>query len=142
MNSQQDLKLQLEELKNRRRDLPIYILRLPNIFGIWAKPNFNSVIATFCYNTANNLKHNIVEPNRVLELVHIDDLCSQLNLLIENKNSNLVINLENTYKITVKELSYIISNFKSVEFDSDLIYKRTKIEKNLYKIYLSFLKKK
>ena len=97
---------------HRKSKNDVFILRLPNIYGLGCKPNYNSVVATFCYNTANNLEHKVVDPNRVLELLHIDDLCAQLNLLIENKNNYLFINLKNTYKITVKDLSYIISNFK------------------------------
>ena len=126
---------------HRKSKNDVFILRLPNIYGLGCKPNYNSVVATFCYNTANNLEHKVVDPNRVLELLHIDDLCAQLNLLIENKNNYLFINLKNTYKITVKDLSYIISNFKNVEFNSELTHTRTIFEKNLYKIYLSFLEK-
>ena len=87
------------------------------------------------------MEQKVAQPNRVLELLHIDDLCAQLNLLTENKNNYLFINLKNTYKITVKDLSYIISNFKNVEFNSELTHTRTIFEKNLYKIYLSFLEK-
>ena len=126
---------------HRKSKNDVFILRLPNIYGLGCKPNYNSVVATFCYNTANNLEHKVVDPNRVLELLHIDDLCAQLNLLTENKNNYLFINLKNTYKITVKDLSYIISNFKNVEFNSELNHTRTIFEKNLYKIYLSFLEK-
>ena len=126
---------------HRKSKNDVFILRLPNIYGLGCKPNYNSVVATFCYNTANNLEHKVVDPNRVLELLHIDDLCAQLNLLTENKNNYLFINLKNTYKITVKDLSYIISNFKNVEFNSELTHTRTIFEKNLYKIYLSFLEK-
>ena len=126
---------------NKKSKNNVFILRLPNIYGLGCKPNYNSVVATFCYNTANNLEHKVVDPNRVLELLHIDDLCAQLNLLTENKNNYLFINLKNTYKITVKDLSYIISNFKNVEFNSELNHTRTIFEKNLYKIYLSFLEK-
>ena len=128
------------ELQRKSKN-DVFILRLPNIYGLGCKPNYNSVVATFCYNTANNLEHKVVDPNRVLELLHIDDLCAQLNLLTENKNNYLFINLKNTYKITVKDLSYIISNFKNVEFNSELNHTRTIFEKNLYKIYLSFLEK-
>ena len=126
---------------HRKSKNDVFILRLPNIYGLGCKPNYNSVVATFCYNTANKLEHKVIDPNRVLELLHIDDLCAQLNLLTENKNNYLFINLKNTYKITVKDLSHIISNFNNVEFNSELIHTRKVFEKNLYKIYLSFLEK-
>ena len=127
---------------NKKYKNDVFILRLPNVYGLGCKPNYNSVISTFCYNTANSLDHKIIDPNRVLELIHINDLCSQLKFLLENKNNQFFIKVENTDKITVKELSSIISNFKTVGFGSNFLDKRTKIEKNLYEIYLSFLKNK
>ena len=56
----------------------VVILRLPGIFGKGCKPNYNSVIATFCYNVINDLEIKVFDKNRQLELVYIDDLCDQL----------------------------------------------------------------
>ena len=53
----------------------VYIYRLPNVFGKWCKPNYNSVIATFCYNIANGLPIKINDENISLSLVYIDDVC-------------------------------------------------------------------
>ena len=47
------------------------------------KPNYNSVVATFCFNVLNNIELNIIEPNKEIEIVFIEDLCEQLAFLIE-----------------------------------------------------------
>ena len=129
------------DLKQKNNN-DVFILRFPNIYGTGCKPNYNSVVATFCYNTANNLEHHIADPNRILELVYIDDLCSQLNSLIKKKNECIFVEIENKFRISLKDLSCIINDFKNVSLNSEYIEKRTKFEKNLYKIYLSYLSKK
>ena len=53
---------------------PVTIFRLPGVFGKWCKPNYNSVVATFCYRIANNKKINIINPSRRLPLIYIDDV--------------------------------------------------------------------
>lgn len=53
---------------------PVLIYRLPNVFGKWCRPNYNSVVATFCHNIARDLPITLNDPDRVLELVHIDDV--------------------------------------------------------------------
>lgn len=63
----------------------VLIYRFANLFGKWCKPNYNSVIATFCHNIANDLEITVNDPNVELELVYIDDL---INELIEALNGN------------------------------------------------------
>ena len=55
------------------------ILKIPNVFGKWSKPNYNSVIATFCFNIPRNKKITIDNPNKIIKLIYIDDL---INILI------------------------------------------------------------
>ena len=55
---------------------PGVIFRLPGVFGKWCKPNYNSVVATFCHNIANNIPISISESGRTLELVYVDDVIS------------------------------------------------------------------
>ena len=83
-----------------------HILRLPNVFGKWSKPNYNSVVATFCHNIANDLPINIDEPDKKLELLHIDDLIQELVQLISGKHvGNTFIDIAATFELTVKELA-------------------------------------
>ena len=66
----------------------VYIYRLTNVFGKWCKPNYNSVVATFCYNIANDLPIKVENKNRKLELVYIDDVLEDFISKLEN---NLVV---------------------------------------------------
>ncbi len=57
---------------------PVYVYRFPNVFGKWCRPNYNSAIATFCYNTANGLPIKVNDPSVMLNLVYIDDVVEEL----------------------------------------------------------------
>ena len=70
-------KLNAEEILknyNKKTQCPVFIYRLTNVFGKWCKPNYNSVVATFCYNIANNMEIKINDPNSLIKLVYIDDV--------------------------------------------------------------------
>ncbi|NCC26327.1 MAG: NAD-dependent epimerase/dehydratase family protein, partial [Deltaproteobacteria bacterium] len=58
----------------RRTGAPVAVYRLPNVFGKWSRPNYNTVVATFCHNIARDLDITISDPERELELVYIDDV--------------------------------------------------------------------
>ena len=56
----------------------VMVYRFPNIFGKWCRPNYNSAVATFCYNIANNLPITVNDPSTQLELLYIDDLVDEM----------------------------------------------------------------
>jgi len=117
----------------------VYILRLPGIFGVGCKPNYNSVVATFCYNTANKISLNIINPEKELDLLFIDDLCFQLNKLINEEPSCKFIKLENIHKITIKRLAYLIKNFHHSPNMNRFSKSNDLLERKLYKTYISYL---
>lgn len=61
----------------------VRIFRLCNVFGKWARPNYNSAVATFCHNTARGLPITVNDPKAPLELVHVDDVCAALLALLD-----------------------------------------------------------
>ncbi len=136
-NSKKDGEKTCLDLQNKFEN-KVYILRLPGIFGFGCKPNYNSVVATFCFNTANNLSLKIINPDKEIDLLFIDDLCSQLIKFINNNPSNTFLNLENIHKISIKRLASTIKNFykdfNNINFQqsSDLF------EKNLFETYKSY----
>lgn len=93
-----------EELINKNQS---FIIRTPGIFGPGAKPNNVSVISTFCYNNINNIESIINEPEKVLEILFIDDLIKLVENLFENKNKIEIIYPE-TVKISVINLYNVI----------------------------------
>ena len=65
------------------------IFRLKNVFGKWCRPNYNSVVATFCHNIAHDLPITISDPARELELVHVDDVVEAFIAEIRNQESGV-----------------------------------------------------
>ncbi|SKA09536.1 polysaccharide biosynthesis C-terminal domain-containing protein [Selenihalanaerobacter shriftii] len=94
---------------------PIYIYRLPNVFGKWCKPNYNSVVATFCHNISHDLDIYISDRNYELELVYIDDVVNsfmaKLNKEVRNKEKNYY-SVRRTFKVTLGELADSIYQIK------------------------------
>ncbi|WP_305815685.1 UDP-2-acetamido-2,6-beta-L-arabino-hexul-4-ose reductase [Photobacterium leiognathi] len=114
----------------------VYIYRLPNVFGKWCLPNYNSMVATFCYNVANDLPIEIHDSNALVNLVYIDDVCEQFCKHLTQANIDTVI--EPVYQKTVGEVACLLNEFKQS--------KETLITENvgsgftraLYSTYLSY----
>ncbi len=126
------------ELQNQFKN-KVYILRLPGIFGVGCKPNYNSVVATFCYNTANKISLNIINPEKEIDLLFVDDLCSQLNNLINQKPSCKFIELKNIHKISIEKLAFIIKNFHENLNNFKFSKSNDLLERKLFQTYISFL---
>jgi UDP-2-acetamido-2,6-beta-L-arabino-hexul-4-ose reductase len=119
---------------------PVAIYRLPGVFGKWCKPNFNSVVATFCYNKANDLPVFINDANSLLRLVYIDDVVSDmLSMLKCDWVGVLRPTIEPEYSVTLGELSDQIDAFK--ECRSTLQVERVGfgLTRALYSTYVSYL---
>ena len=114
----------------------IAILRLPGIFGMGCRPNYNSVVATFCFNVLNKIELNIIEPHKEIEIVFIEDLCDQMAFLIENNDyHNTYIEIKNINKVTIDYLATKIRNFQNISNISSI---KNDLERKLYKTYLSY----
>ena len=124
---------------NKKFNNKVHILRLPGIFGIGCKPNYNSVVATFCFNTANNIKLKIIESEKKIELLFVEDLCFQLNDLINRNSYCNYIEIENIYKISVGKLASTISSFHNDQYHLKLRNLKDPLQKNLLKTYISFI---
>ena len=83
----------------------VNIMRLPGVFGKNCKPNYNSVVATFCHNVLNNKELTIINNTKEIELLYIHDLCNQLRELINNPDNDHFININLIYKIKISELA-------------------------------------
>ena len=85
-----------------KNNTPIYIYRLPNVFGKWCKPNYNSVIATWCNNIANDLEVTVSDRTVRLSLVYIDDVVNTFsNHLIEKIENREYYSIPIIYEITL-----------------------------------------
>ena len=136
---------------NKKTTANIYIYRFQNIFGKWSKPNYNSVVATFCYNISRDIPININDENKKINLVYIDDILFEMkNILlyeffkqnINNKydNKKYYYDIDISYQTTVLEIANIIKGFKNRRIDFYIPNcNKNSLEKKLYSTYLSFL---
>lgn len=119
---------------------PVYIYRLPNIFGKWALPNYNSAVATFCHNIARDLPITINDPHAVIRLVYIDDLVSNfLNVLEGSRPESPYCAVSPEYKISVGELASAITSFKQSRDTMIIDSVGTDLTRALYSTYVSYL---
>ena len=100
----------LELSKNSANSVNIF--RFPGVFGKWCKPNYNSVVATFCNNVANNLPIKINDKSSKLNLVYIDDLVDQILELINSPSNEIFVDTKSVHQKTLGEVADIINSFK------------------------------
>lgn len=118
----------------------VHIFRLPNVFGKWCRPNYNSAVATFCHNICRDLPIQINDANAPLTLVYIDDVIdSFLKLLDGESPSELFPKVDPEYVTTVGELAEQIRAFRSSR--ESLVTERvgTGLTRALYATYVSYL---
>lgn len=127
---------------NRRTGIPVFVYRLPNVFGKWCKPNYNSVVATFCHNIAHGLPIQINNPASELTLVYIDDVVTELITSMDglaHTGDDGFSYVPRTFKVTLQQLTDTIYSFAESrenlivpDFEGDF-------EKCLYATYTSYL---
>jgi len=127
----------------RKTGAELLIYRLPNVFGKWTKPFYNSAVATFCYQVYKNKKITITEPKKKIPLIYIDDLISIfLKDIRLKRQKSPFIKIKKIFYITVFDLVNLIKSFNQKE----KIYLPNNISnslvKNLYSTYISYFSKK
>ena len=119
------------------------VYRFPNVFGKWSKPNYNTVIATFCHNIIQDKEVQINDPEAELNLVYIDDviieLVNALNGKENRKDDYCEVSL--TYHKTLQEIVDLLYQFKQSREDKSVPNMEDDFTKKLYSTYLSFLPK-
>ena len=139
---------------SERNNTEVFVFRFPNLLGKWCRPNYNSAVATFCNNIANDLPITVSDPSVQLELLYIDDLVDNMFDLLQGKAHRCNYNgaeltpaadgkfcfVPRTHKVTLGEITETLYKFKEqpvslmmteIPFDS--------FEKKLYSTYLSYL---
>ncbi|MBD5317021.1 MAG: SDR family oxidoreductase [Bacteroides sp.] len=132
----------------------VLVYRFPNLFGKWCRPNYNSAVATFCYNIANDLPIQVNDPSVELELLYIDDLMEEMILALRNeehhcefdgvktvlKDDGRYCAVPTTFHATLGEIVSMLHQFAEMpetlmipDMPADSLAKR------LYSAYLSYL---
>lgn len=119
----------------------VFIYRFCNIFGKWSRPNYNSVVATFCHNIARGLPIDIHNPASVVELVYIDDVIDELLACLHCKVESKKGFCEFPPKFTtnLKDLSELIYSFKRNEASITVDNLCDEYTRKMYSTYFSFL---
>ena len=127
----------------RSHQLPVHIFRLPNVFGKWCKPNYNSAVATFCHNIARDLPIQVNDPAAPVTLVYVDDVIERFVQLMDGADAAVgpdgFATVAPQYTTTVGELAQQIQAFKDSR--SSLMTERvgTGLVRALYATYVSYL---
>ena len=134
----------------------ILVYRFPNLFGKWCRPNYNSAVATFCNNIANDLPITVNDPMVQLELLYIDDLVDEMLLALEGREHHCVFDgiktviceegrycaVPVTHKVTLGEIVELLESFRAQPqtlFMPEI--PSGSLSKKLYSTYLSYLPK-
>ncbi|MDH1380539.1 capsular polysaccharide biosynthesis protein CapF [Comamonas aquatica] len=123
--------------------VPVHVFRLPNVFGKWCKPNYNSAVATFCHNIARDLPIQVNDPAAALTLVYVDDVVERFIQLLDGADALVDADgfavVVPQYTTTVGELAAQIQSFKDSR--STLMTARvgTGWIRALYATYVSYL---
>lgn len=121
----------------------VLIYRFPNVFGKWCRPNYNSAVATFCYNIARDLHITVNDPNVLMKLVYIDDVIEELINALEGKkhmNGN-ICEVNVVYKIKLGVIADLIRSFRNSRESYSVPNVSDAFTKKLYSTYLSYLPK-
>lgn len=132
----------------------VLVYRFPNLFGKWVRPNYNSALATFCHNIANDLPIQINDPSTELELLYIDDLIDEMLLALSGNEHHCEFDGINTvlcgngkfcaasitHRVTLGRIAELLESFKNQP--KNLLMPeipRDSFSKKLYSTYLSYL---
>jgi UDP-2-acetamido-2,6-beta-L-arabino-hexul-4-ose reductase len=119
---------------------PAVIYRLPNVFGKWSKPNYNSAVATFCFNIANDLPVQVNDPSTQLTLAYIDDVVETIVKDLRAMPTGCTLGtVSPVHIISLGDLVTQIEKFKTCR--ESLVIERvgTGLGRALYATYVSFL---
>lgn len=121
----------------------VSVYRFPNIFGKWCRPNYNSVVATFCHNMANGLPVTVNDPSVQMNLVYVDDVVDELigALTSEEHRKGVYCEVPITYHITLGDMVKLIDSFKEMPQNLTIPDLGDGFIRKLYSTYLSYLPK-
>lgn len=125
----------------RQSGAPVFVYRLPNVFGKWSRPNYNSAVATFCHHIARDLPIQINDPDVVLNLVYIDDVIRSFISALDGALSagETFQSVSPVYSIRLGAMAERILSFKACRETKSIPDMSDAFTKKLYSAYLSYL---
>ncbi|MFI3165933.1 MAG: NAD-dependent epimerase/dehydratase family protein [Bacillota bacterium] len=126
----------------RHNDVTTYIFRLPNVFGKWCRPNYNSAIATFCHNIARDLPITVNDRNYEMTVVYIDDVVNSCLKALKAKPLEFqdgYFKVSPQHKATLGEIVDMIQSFKNSRKTLEIPNMEDALTKKLHATYLSYI---
>ena len=126
----------------KENDVKVMVYRFPNVFGKWCRPNYNSAIATFCYNISHNLPITVNDRSHMMTLVYIDDVVDELIRALKGEatTDGKFCKVPIEHKITLGEIADLLYSFKNSRETKEVPdMTEGSISKKLYSTYLSYL---
>ena len=129
----------------QQNDVKALVYRFPNLFGKWARPNYNSAVATFCYNTARDLPINVNDESTLLTLCYIDDvveemICALMGKEHRSRENEKFCAVTVEHKVTLGEIVSLLKTFRSFSENSIMPeIPEGSFETKLFSTYLSYL---
>lgn len=119
----------------------VLVYRFPNVFGKWARPNYNSAIVTFCHNIAHDLPITVNDPNVIMSLVYIDDVVSELINALHGKENKVgdFCEVPIVHTVQLGDIVDLIYSFKKSREERSIPNMSDQFTKKLYSTYLSYL---
>lgn len=119
----------------------VFVYRLPNVFGKWCRPNYNSAVATFCYNIARDLEIKVNDPTVLMQLVYIDDVVSEFLVALQGKAhcEDGYCFVPTVHRVHLGEIVDLLRSFKASRQNLSVPNMANAFEKALYSTYLSYL---
>jgi UDP-2-acetamido-2,6-beta-L-arabino-hexul-4-ose reductase len=120
---------------------PVAVYRLTNVFGKWCRPNYNSVVATFCHNIANGLPITMSDSSARVKLVYVDDVIESFfrHLDGNEEHKNSILESGPVFEVTLQQLADLIYGFKAIRESLRIPAMDDAFQKRLYSTYLSYL---
>lgn len=120
----------------------VYVYRLPGVFGKWCKPNYNSVVATFCHNIAHNLDITINDPTATLSLVYIDTVVREFIAVMKDDRpitNDGFCHIDEVFQVKLSGLADKLRQFKASRENLLITNFESKFDRYLYATYVSYL---
>ncbi|WP_306589630.1 capsular polysaccharide biosynthesis protein CapF [Geothrix sp. 21YS21S-4] len=138
-------KRQAEELVRaygQETGAPVFVFRLPNVFGKWSRPAYNSVVATFCHRVAHGLPLEVHDPAREVSLVHVDDVVAEFIAAFRGspqRGPDGEPTVPRVFTVTLGDLAERISRFPETRRTRETPDVGDDLSRRLYSMYLSYL---
>lgn len=116
-----------------------FIFRFKNLYGKWSRPNYNSVVATWCHNISRGLEIKVDDEAKTIDLCYVDDAVDAIISKLDSKETPGIYTVDHTDTITLGDLRKILTSYRDTRTNFSYPNQSTRLNRNLWATYLSYL---